>query len=108
MALAGYRTTAAALRAGMLASFPRPGNVVQATALQMARLLVWNLAQSAALADPTGGATHFLAPAVMQARGQPLPRWAGIYRRTARIGGHHFFRAPARIAGSAVQLARAP
>ena len=72
--------------------------MLDAAALQMARLLVWNLAQGAEHPDPTGGATYFLAPKVLRARGQPLPWWAGLFERTARIGGHHFFRAPIQLA----------
>jgi hypothetical protein len=94
----GYRATALALRRRALAPFPHPPSVLNAAALQMARLLVWNLAQGAEHPDPTGGATHFLAPKVLRARGQPLPRWAGLFERTARIGGHHFFRAPIQLA----------
>jgi Cell Wall Hydrolase len=42
------------------------------------------------IADPTSGATHFLAPDIMKARGTPNPDWA---RGTpvAKIGGHSFF-----------------
>lgn len=98
--LAGYRTTATALRGGGLAPFPRPASAVDAAALQMARLLVWNLAQNSTNPDPTGGATHFLAPAVLQTRGTPLPDWAAQYHRTTRIGGHQFFRAPGRLAAA--------
>ena len=96
--LSGYRTTATALRGGALAPFPRPSSVVDAAALQMARLMVWNLAQGSSNPDPTGGATHFLAPAVLEARGTPLPVWADTYQRTARIGGHQFFRQPRPLA----------
>ena len=98
MAGEAHRTTTAALRRRVLAPFPRPTNVVDAAALQMARLLVWNLGQAAEHDDPTLGATHFLAPKVLKARGRPLPRWAGTLERTARIGGHHFFRAPIQLA----------
>jgi Cell Wall Hydrolase len=94
----GYRATALALRRRALAPFPRPPNMLDAAALQMARLLVWNLARRAEHPDPTGGATHFLAPEVLRARGQPLPRWARTYERTARVGGHDFFRAPMQLA----------
>jgi hypothetical protein len=94
----GYRATALALRRRALAPFPRPPSVLDAAALQLARLLVWNLALGAKHPDPTWGATHFLAPKVLRARGQPLPRWAGLFERTARIGGHDFFRAPVQLA----------
>jgi len=88
---------AAALRHARLAPFPRPDNAVDAAALRQAQLLVWNLAQNRELIDPTGGATHFLAPDVMAERGQNLPRWAETYETTARIGGHRFYRAPLRV-----------
>ena len=93
-----YRQTAAALRARALPPFPRPNNAVDAAALQLARLLAWNLAGSSGHHDPTLGATHFLAPAVLSERDQPLPTWATVYKRTARIGGHEFFRRPVRVA----------
>jgi hypothetical protein len=96
--LSGYRSTATALRNGALAPFPRPASAVDASALKIARLLAWNIAQNATLADPPGGATHFLAPAVLHARGVPLPHWAGRYRRTALIGGHQFFVPQRRVA----------
>jgi hypothetical protein len=94
----GYRATALALRCRALAPFPRPPSGLDAAALQVARLLAWNLAHRAEHPDPTGGATHFLAPGELRARGQPLPRWARIFERTARIGGHDFFRAPIQLA----------
>lgn len=40
--------------------------------------------------DPTGGATHFLAPDVMKARGAPLPDWTRG-GPVAQIGGHAFY-----------------
>lgn len=40
--------------------------------------------------DPTGGATHFLAPDIMRARGSATPDWAQG-KPTAKIGGHAFF-----------------
>ena len=98
MVLSGYRTTAAALRKGRLPPFPRPVSAVDAAALGAARLLAWNLAQRPAIMDPTKGATHFLAPAVLRARGMPLPNWARQFPRTTRIGGHHFFRQPRAVA----------
>ena len=42
--------------------------------------------------DPTGGATHFLAPGLMAERGTPLPAWASGNQTT--IGGHTFYYAP--------------
>lgn len=93
---ANYRL-AAALRRGQMVPFPRPASAVDADALHQAQLLVWNLAQAPELTDPTGGATHFLAPDVLTARGQDLPRWAELYESTASIGGHRFYRAPVRL-----------
>lgn len=92
------RSLTAALRRGAMVPFPRPGNAIEAAALTDARLLVWNLAQARAPLDPTGGATHFLAPDVLADRGQELPRWARLYETTARIGGHRFYREPFRVA----------
>lgn len=86
-----------ALRQGRLAPFPRPDNAVDAAALRQAQLLVWNLAQNRELIDPTGGATHFLAPVAMSERGRNLPNWAEVYETTAHIGGHRFYRAPLRM-----------
>jgi N-acetylmuramoyl-L-alanine amidase len=40
------------------------------------------------IADPTGGATHYLNPAVVR----PLPNWAAPERKTCVIGAHHFYR----------------
>lgn len=97
-----HRTTALALKQRRLVPFPRPRNPIDAAALQTARLLVWNLAQGAAIDDPTGGATHFVAPKALKRRGQAMPAWTGRMVRTARIGGHDFFRLPD------VQLARQP
>ena len=94
MQAASYRRTVQALRDGALPPFPRPDNVVEMAALRTARLLAWNVARSAIQADPTFGATHFLAPAVLRDRDQPLPRWATTFERTARIGGHEFFKRP--------------
>jgi spore germination cell wall hydrolase CwlJ-like protein len=94
----GHRAIALALRRHALVPFPRPPSAVDAAALQVGRLMVWNLAHRAVHPDPTSGATHFLAPEVLRARGQSLPRWAGTFQRTARIGGHHFFRAPVQLA----------
>ena len=93
-----YRQTVDALRAGALPPFPRPSNAIDAAALQTARLLAWNLAQSTHHDDPTFGATHFLAPAVLHQRNQAPPRWATVFERTARIGGHDFFKRPMHLA----------
>jgi hypothetical protein len=93
-----YRQAALALRSLALLPFPRPDNAVDASALQLARLLAWNMAGSSDHHDPTAGATHFLAPAVLRERDQPLPTWATVYKRTATIGGHEFFRRPLRLA----------
>jgi spore germination cell wall hydrolase CwlJ-like protein len=89
-----YRATVQAMKRKALAPFPRPRSTVDAGALQMARLLVWRMAQDDGFRDPTAGATHFVAPRVLKARGQRMPRWTRAYQRTARIGDHHFFRAP--------------
>lgn len=45
---------------------------------------------SGELPDPTGGATHFMAPSLQSALGRSTPSWA---RGTplATIGGHQFF-----------------
>lgn len=94
----GFRRTVAAVRDGVLPPFPRPENAVEAAALRSARMLAWNMARNAKHADPTFGATHFLAPAAMRDRDQPLPRWATTFERTARIGGHEFFKRPVRLA----------
>lgn len=93
-----HRQTAGALRAGALPPFPRPDNAIDAAALQLARLLAWNLAQSTDHDDPTFGATHFLAPAVLRKRNQAPPHWATVFERTAQIGGHDFFKRPMRLA----------
>lgn len=98
----GYRGTALALKRRQLAPFPRPRSAVDAAALQTARLLVWTMAQAKEIRDPTSGATHFLAPKVLKARGQAIPGWTRRMARTARIGGHDFFRPPD------LQLARQP
>ena len=98
----GYRATARALKRRELAPFPRPPSVVDAASLQMARLLVWNLALKDEIEDPTGGATHFVAPDVLKQRGQHMPRWTRVLERTARIGEHHFYRE------RQVQVARQP
>ena len=37
--------------------------------------------------DPTGGATHYYAAAMMKA-----PAWAKGAKQTVKIGGHVFFR----------------
>jgi hypothetical protein len=98
MGAPAYRRTVEAVRDGLLPPFPRPDNVVEAAALRLARMLAWDLARNTAQVDPTFGATHFLAPAVLRDRDQPLPDWAMAYERTARIGGHDFFRRPLRLA----------
>lgn len=50
--------------------------------------------------DPTGGATHFLAPDIVrQRRGGSLPSWAA--QPTAVIGGHAFYAPQGRVAGIA-------
>ena len=95
-----YRAIATRLHQDNLIPFPQPENAVDRTALQTARLLVWNLATRREPADPTDGATHFLAPAVIAARGQQLPMWAGLLEPTVRIGGHQFYRNPVRLAES--------
>ena len=92
-----YRRTALALKQRQLAPFPQPRNPVERRALRGARLLVWQLAQQPELEDPTGGATHFVAPGVLRARGQPMPAWTKSMVRTARIGGHHFYRDRSRV-----------
>lgn len=88
-----YRATVQALERNALAPFPRPRSTADAAALQMARLLVWRMALKDGYQDPTDGATHFVAPKVLKARGQRMPRWTKVLERTARIGGHHFYRA---------------
>ena len=96
----GYRRTAEALRRGRLPPFPRPASVVDLRALEIARLLAFRMAHAAGpgdLGDPTGGATHFLAPRVLARRGQAIPVWTRGLERTARIGGHHFYRRPIRV-----------
>ena len=95
-----YRAITIRLRQDNLIPFPRPKSAADRAALQTARLLVWNLALRRELADPTDGATHFLAPAVIAARGQQLPMWAGLLEPTVRIGGHQFYRNPVRLAES--------
>lgn len=40
--------------------------------------------------DPTGGATHFFAPAAQRQLNRPSPAWAAT-PMTARIGGHNFY-----------------
>jgi spore germination cell wall hydrolase CwlJ-like protein len=97
-----YRTTALALKRRVLAPFPRPRNPVDAAALRQARLMVWQLAQQRDIRDPTRGATHFVAPRVLKARGQAMPAWTRSLVRTAVIGGHHFFRS------ADLRLAEAP
>jgi hypothetical protein len=92
-----YRHTAEALRRGRLPPFPRPASVVDLRALETARLLAFRMAHTAEPSDPTGGATHFLAPLVLARRGQAMPAWTRGLERTARIGGHHFYRRPIRI-----------
>ena len=94
----GYRRTAEALRRGRLPPFPRPASVVDLRALEVARLLAFRMAHGAGFRDPTGGATHFLAPRVLARRGQAVPAWTRGLERTARIGGHHFYRRPIRVA----------
>lgn len=94
LARPAHRATVLALKRRALAPFPRPANPVEAASLRTARLLVWRLAQAPGIADPTGGATHFVAPGVLRARGQPMPAWTRGMVLTARIGGHHFYRAP--------------
>ena len=59
-----------------------------------------------ALPDPTGGATHFLAPGVMKSRGAALPGWAQGTPLTT-IGGHAFFRPGGGGSGVAPQNALA-
>jgi len=97
MQAAAYGRIVQAVRDGSLPPFPRPDNAVEAAALRSARMLAWNLVRNTARDDPTFGATHFLAPAVLRDRDQPLPDWAMAYERTARIGGHDFFRRPLRL-----------
>ncbi len=92
-----YRRTAEALRRGRLPPFPRPASVVDLRALEVARLLAFRMAHMAGFRDPTGGATHFLAPQLLLRRGQAIPAWTRGLERTARIGGHHFYRRPIRV-----------
>lgn len=97
-----FRQTALALERRALVPFPRPADPVDARALRAARALVWRAGVTGVLRDPTVGATHFVAPKVLRARGQPMPGWIERMVRTARIGGHQFYRAPPelRVAGT--------
>ena len=97
MSKSEYRHTAEALRQGRLPPFPRPASVIDQRSLELARLLTFRVAQTAKFRDPTGGATHFLAPRVLAQRGQAIPAWTRGLERTARIGGHHFYRRPMRV-----------
>jgi spore germination cell wall hydrolase CwlJ-like protein len=44
------------------------------------------------VADPTDGATHYIADQVMRAKGYKYPRWSRQYTQVAEIGGHRFFK----------------
>ena len=96
MSVRRFRGIATAIRDGALPPFPAPLNRWDAVNIRTARLVVWQLVSGRYVDDPSGGAYFFLAPAVMRARGQPLPGWAAADLRTASIGGHDFFRLPDR------------
>lgn len=42
--------------------------------------------------DPTKGSTHYLAPAVMKAKGFTYPKWSRQYTPVAVIDNHKFFK----------------
>jgi len=44
------------------------------------------------VADPTAGATHYLAPAVMAKKGYKYPRWSREYALVAVIDNHKFYK----------------
>ena len=44
-----------------------------------------------AAADPTGGATHYIADRVMRQKGYVYPKWSRQYRQVAVIENHRFF-----------------
>lgn len=57
-----------------------------------------DMAVAGDIPDPTGGATHFLNPAIVkQRRGGTLPNWA--QQPIAEIGGHTFYAPLGRVAG---------
>ena len=89
---ARFAPQATAVRAGALPPRLEAGRGVAAGALKTARALAYQAFAGGLIHDKTLGATHFLAPEVMNRRGG-LPAWAEPERVTVEIGGHRFYRA---------------
>lgn len=49
-------------------------------------------------ADPTAGATHYIADRVMKLKGYKYPKWSRTFTHVATIGRHRFFKKPDRAA----------
>ncbi|MBK1667012.1 hypothetical protein CKO28_03005 [Rhodovibrio sodomensis] len=82
-----------AIESGSLPPRVVPRNRIEASSLFIARALAFQAMAGNLSKDPTAGATHFLAPEIMNQRGG-LPDWAQIYPTTMEIGAHRFYRRP--------------
>jgi spore germination cell wall hydrolase CwlJ-like protein len=56
-------------------------------AMQTARLVI-----KSKIADPTGGATHYIADKVMKLKGYRYPKWSKQFTQVADINNHRFFK----------------
>lgn len=70
---------------------PRQKNVIDqrswARAVQVAVAVMHGL-----VPDPTNGATHYLAPAVMRTKNYRFPKWSKQYTLVSIIDGHKFYK----------------
>lgn len=55
-------------------------------------VLIANMVMNGTMADPTNGATAYLAPKMMKIMGYTYPRWSREYERVAIIDSHHFYK----------------
>ena len=68
-------------------NFPGTNKFPDQQALQLAKVLAYEVINNPDFKDPTNGATHFIAPAALNR----VPIWASILKKTATINGHVFF-----------------
>lgn len=81
------------LRAAALSSIIEPAqkNSIDADSwAQSARIAA--LVLQGKIADPTRGATHYIADHVMKLKGYRYPRWSKVYTQAAVIDNHRFFK----------------
>lgn len=46
------------------------------------------------VADPTNGATHYIAEKLMRSKGYRFPKWSRVYTLVAVFGDHKFYKKP--------------